>query len=1073
MKKSKLAVVYCVHDDTCYLEPSIRSVEAAGPVFVFTSRVARNNDVAGDWEAAVEAARSAGAEVVVGDWKDEVDHRRAANDWLVKRGFTHALTPDGDEIVEPQLLAMLGTLARHRLAERVTATFETYWKTPEFVIRPRESIEPVMLIDLQVARPEWVRQFSGGRALHLSADYGIVHHLSYLGPDARIQRKIATGSHQPEVLAGWYEHVWLPWDQNRRMRNLHPTHPTAYGFAERIPVPEVLQETQRRWRELTQVADAAAPPTPAPKRSRRAASTRGEADDLRPTPATRRSRKRQPRVSVVIPLHGGVEEIRVCLESLAHCHDLLHEVIVVDDRSPDEAPAVAAAFEGVRVITNEGERGFAATSNLGLKESSGELVLFLNSDTVVPRVAIERMLECLQSSGSIGAVGPYSNRAAHLQAVFSTYTTLDHLDLFAEDFAQHAHPDVDTDMLVGFCLLVRRNVLKEVGSFDTAFGLGNFEDNDLSYRIRRAGYRLAIAGRAFVHHHGGRSLARLPESTPPLLEQNEVLFRTKWREDVECGFASHLSGYSPERILFDPSRNPDTRRRELRERAQRASITLCVAATRDSERLIEIVAPLLPYFREVVVVDLGASADELAPLEPLGVTLLAAPGAGVAAAANMALATAKGKWVMWVGPDQQLTVEGAACLLDSVLTVGTEVRGISMRVPLLAGGPETQVLGELWGEQVQLFRRRPTPKWTGRAAARIELGVSGEEQIRHLESAVLKPTTLATEAWLRRREENLQLLRMEAAEHPEDNWIQFCLGVEAHHAGQHAEAVTALQAYIAGTQGGDRLRMEALCRLIASLRMLEQGDQCLATLYSALAIFPDAPELAFQAGELMADQGRFWEARDLFMRCAHQITAASGAQHRLAGNLFYRLGRLAHMSGEYNEARDWWKRTLSASPSFLPAALDLFENALGAGDLNTSQQMLQEVRRIEGPGETWATLAARYAETVGGPDNADLWLARAVGEEPDATGPRLLLTRRLLQAGREGDAAEHLRVLDRKGIAEATFYLGIASLRTGDPSSALRWMERAHDLNPQHAETARYLSQLRGQGAHAAPSPLS
>ena len=55
--------------------------------------------------------------------------------------------------------------------------------------------------------------------LILSPEHGVLHHLSYAGPDERIRRKIATWGHHHEVLPGWYERVWLGWDSDKLMRN--------------------------------------------------------------------------------------------------------------------------------------------------------------------------------------------------------------------------------------------------------------------------------------------------------------------------------------------------------------------------------------------------------------------------------------------------------------------------------------------------------------------------------------------------------------------------------------------------------------------------------------------------------------------------------------------------------------------------------------------------------------------------------------------------------------------------------------------------------------------------------------
>jgi hypothetical protein len=104
---------------------------------------------------------------------------------------------------------------------------------------------------VQVFRDRYV---VGGRDLVLSPDYGVLHHLSYVGPDARIRRKLDTSSHRDEIRPGWWEKVWLRWKSDKLLRNLHPTHPAAYEFTERIEVPELLLPSLARYKEHTKSA---------------------------------------------------------------------------------------------------------------------------------------------------------------------------------------------------------------------------------------------------------------------------------------------------------------------------------------------------------------------------------------------------------------------------------------------------------------------------------------------------------------------------------------------------------------------------------------------------------------------------------------------------------------------------------------------------------------------------------------------------------------------------------------------------------------------------------------------------
>src|SRR5262249_7355735 len=89
---------------------------------------------------------------------------------------------------------------------------------------------------------------------------------------------------------------------------------------------------------------------------------------------------------------------------------------------------------------------------------------------------------------------------------------------------------LDTDRLVGFCLLVRREVVNRVGLLDERFGVGCYEDDDYCRRVLRAGFRAVIARDAFVHHFGGRTFLGSGVDYHRLMERNQQLFESKGRE---------------------------------------------------------------------------------------------------------------------------------------------------------------------------------------------------------------------------------------------------------------------------------------------------------------------------------------------------------------------------------------------------------------------------------------------------------------------------------------------------------------------------------------------------------------
>src|SRR4051812_40892456 len=92
---------------------------------------------------------------------------------------------------------------------------------------------------------------------------------------------------------------------------------------------------------------------------------------------------RRPSASIVIPVWNEWHHTRACLDSLRPTLGVHDEVIVVDNGSRDATPTALRSYPWLWVITNEENKGFAAASNQGLGALTGEVVVFLNNDTIV------------------------------------------------------------------------------------------------------------------------------------------------------------------------------------------------------------------------------------------------------------------------------------------------------------------------------------------------------------------------------------------------------------------------------------------------------------------------------------------------------------------------------------------------------------------------------------------------------------------------------------------------------------------------------------------------------------------
>lgn len=247
-------------------------------------------------------------------------------------------------------------------------------------------------------------------------------------------------------------------------------------------------------------------------------------------------------LSIIIVSYNAREDLERCLASLRqHPPAAAHEVIVVDNASTDGSAEAAAAFAGVRVIRSGANAGFSAANNIGIRASTGANLLLLNSDTIVPPGAIDRLMDRLERAPEAAAVGPrLVDGQGRAELSFGPMITpLNEWrqrrllrGMAANDPDVVAHVESLTrreqrpDWVTGACLLVRRADAEAVGLLDERFFMYT-EDVDFCASLRARGRAVLFTPVAEVIHLRGRSAASASSATRAAYERSHLAFYRK------------------------------------------------------------------------------------------------------------------------------------------------------------------------------------------------------------------------------------------------------------------------------------------------------------------------------------------------------------------------------------------------------------------------------------------------------------------------------------------------------------------------------------------------------------------
>lgn len=396
-------------------------------------------------------------------------------------------------------------------------------------------------------------------------------------------------------------------------------------------------------------------------------------------------------VSIVIVSYNSAATIGPCLESVLATMRPGDDAIVVDNCSRDNTREIVASLrssprgERIRLIANPSNNGFSAATNQGIRAGGAPLIVILNPDTIVTTGWLERLAAHL-NDGVTAAVGPVSNFAAGQQSVAAHWRGDLPLAIGPEAaadtlYAMNRGRGLVTSLLIGFCLMLRRDVVMRLGGLDERLFLGN-DDLELSWRVRQHGHALKIATDVFVYHEGQHSFRTEPgEVTSRLVQESTAALYRILEEHYGPGRVPPpgelwgIDWFTPHRAQFNPSVRFDQLLTLPHARITLTHPLVSIVILTHNQRAYteECLAALerhTPEPYEVILVD-NASTDgtagwlaELAAADDRYRLICNPTNRGFAVGCNQGLAAARGEYLVLLNNDVIVTPDWLGGLLE-------------------------------------------------------------------------------------------------------------------------------------------------------------------------------------------------------------------------------------------------------------------------------------------------------------------------------------------------------------------------------------------------------------------------
>lgn len=237
---------------------------------------------------------------------------------------------------------------------------------------------------------------------------------------------------------------------------------------------------------------------------------------------------------IIIPIYNSLDWVKMCLHALYENTNACNigEVILINDKSDRKTSlylkSIQKKYFNIKLIENKKNLGFVKSCNYGMSIASSDYVLLLNSDCLLSKNAVGKMLCAMRKDKKIGLLCPISSKAANISfslPVGYNYQSLN--KLFESKFRGKTF---DACTVVGNCLMISKKCINEVGYFDEIFEKGYTEETDYQFKATSKGFKAKVLIDTYVFHECRVSFGESNEQLK-IREKHLNIFFERWGEE--------------------------------------------------------------------------------------------------------------------------------------------------------------------------------------------------------------------------------------------------------------------------------------------------------------------------------------------------------------------------------------------------------------------------------------------------------------------------------------------------------------------------------------------------------------